>query len=365
MTIKKIAPLCIAFALGVVFPAAAAESASPIQNRSIGYVLTDEHWAIYQTPDGKAECPHGMNDGPREQYKVLFPDNGKKRTFVETAMARESDVWFPAASDPFPYYEAQGKTSYGLNLDGKVGAADFTGPDGEKGIDNNMYRAMGCIANYRGPDGTLYYFTNKYMQDFNYNRVVIEITGVDSLSNDDDVTVTTYRGLDRLLTDATGKDFLPRGTQRLDLRWGNEFVQHFHGKITNGVLLTDGADATLPASAAFEDLTVQVIRGLRFQLKLTADGAEGLMAGYIDVDAFYHQLNQSWSTHHQSYGQESAPSFYRAMQRLADGYPDPKTGKNTAISSALQVKFRQVFLKRPAQETAATDKSAKPAGARQ
>ena len=91
---------------------------------------------------------------------------------------------------------------------------------------------------------------------------------------------------------------------------------------------------------------------MRLKIKLTPDHAEGLMAGYTDIGTFSRQLNESWSTHHQSYGQESAPSLYRALRRLADGYPDPKTGENTAISSALQVKFSQVFIQHPDKEVA-------------
>jgi len=40
------------------------------------------------------------------------------------------------------------------------------------------------------------------------------------------------------------------------------------------------------------------------------------------------------------------------MRRLADGYPDPKTGTNTAISSAALVEFTQVFIRHPSQEPA-------------
>ena len=349
-TLSLIAALTVAAASTA---SAAGDSAPVLQDRSIAYVLTDWHWAIYQTPDGKTECPQGYNDGPREQFKALYPDDGTQRTYVDTAMARESDIWFPGTQkDDFPFHEAQGKIAYGLNLDGKIGPHDFTSPEGEPGIDNQLYRALGCIANYRGPDGTLYYFTNKYLEDHNYNRIVIVLSNVDSLVNDDDVSVTTYRGLDSLLTDAAGKDYLPRGTQRLDLRWGQQFIQHLHGHIKNGVLETDPADVTLPASAAFADLTVQVFRGFRLRLKLTSDDANGLMAGYADVAAVYRQLNESWSTHHQSYGQESATSLYRALHRLADGYPDASSGKNTAISSAMLVKFKQVFIKRPAGEGA-------------
>lgn len=105
---------------------------------------------------------------------------------------------------------------------------------------------------------------------------------------------------------------------------------------------------------------MQFIRDARFQLKITTDAGEGSIGGYTDVAAFYRQLNESWSTHHQSYGQESAPSLYRARHRLADGFPDAN-GKMTAISSALRVKFTRVFLQHPAREAAAADEAAKPA----
>lgn len=341
-------------------PAFAASEGVVIRNRTIGYALSDVHWAMYQTKDGKAECPNGFNDGPREQFKALFPDDGKKRTVVETQLARERAQWFPKLDDDgFKFKEGTGKLAYGLNLDGKIGPNDFTSPDGEKGIDNQMWRALGCIANYRGPEGTLYHFTNNYMLRHNYNRLLIELTDVDSLTDDPDVTVTTYRGLDSVLTDATGSTPLPGGSQRVDMRWGKQFIQRYKGKIENGVLATEGKDTYIPATAAFEDVTVQYIRDMRFKLKLNADFGDGFMAGYTDVAAFYRQLNESWSTHHQSYGQESAPSLYRALHKLADAYPDAN-GKMTAISSALQVKFVQVFLQHPARETAAADEAARP-----
>jgi hypothetical protein len=58
-------------------------------------------------------------------------------------------------------------------------------------------------------------------------------------------------------------------------------------------------------------------------------------------------LNENWSTHHQSYGQESSPSLYRALHRVADAYPDPATGANTAVSTSISVKFKQVFIVHP------------------
>jgi hypothetical protein len=325
--------------------AAAAEGESPIYNGSIAYVLTDRYWAVYESAGGKTECPQGFNDGPREQFKKLFPDDGTTRTVLETQLKREGGQWHPeTVKETFAFKEAQGTVSYGLNLDGKVDAQDFTSPEGEQGIDNQLYRVIGCIANYRTA-GTIYHFENEYLRRYNDNRLLIELTGVDDLRNDDSVIVTTYRGMQSMLTDASGSEILPGGTQRIDLRWGKQYVRTFKAKIVDGTLVTEAVDKVMiPWGVTFDTNGYHVFRGLRFKLKLTPERAEGLMAGYADVEAFTHHLNTSWSTHHQSYGQLSSPSEHNAMQRLADGYPDAQTGVNTAISSAVKVKFAQVYV---------------------
>jgi hypothetical protein len=332
--------------IGASFGAAAAsaDDASTLRNHTIGFVLTNKVIAIWQSPDGKVECPNGLNDGPREQFKRLYPENGTHYKFVETQLEREGQIWLPTTEpEPkLPFHEAQGTTGYGLNLDGKVGPSDFTSPDGEKGIDNQMYRVLGCTANYRGPDGSYRHFIEDYMQKFNYNRFLMELTKVDNLVNDDDVDVTIYRGKDPLLVDATGA-FTSGSTQRVDYRWGKQFIYKLHGRIKDGVLETDPADITFPESQA-RGVPYESVHAWRVKLKITPEGADGLMAGYMDIERYYNSLGQNWSTHHRSYGQESQPSEYRSMVRLADGYPDPKTGKNTAISTAWQIKFAQAFI---------------------
>src|SRR5882672_6891832 len=93
-------------------------AAQPSAPKRIGYVMTDEHWALYETPGAKQECPKGFNLGPREQFKMLFPDNGKKRSVVDTQLAREAEVWFPSTTkEPFEFLEAQGPIALGVNLD--------------------------------------------------------------------------------------------------------------------------------------------------------------------------------------------------------------------------------------------------------
>ena len=338
--------LVFAGLLGSALGVATAQAAdSPLRGHTIGFVLTAKNVAIWQSPDGKVECPDGINDGPREQFKTLYPaESGVHYKFLETQLEREGQIWNPT-TEPEPkllFKEAQGTTAIGLNLDGKIGPNDFTGPDGEQGIDNQMYRVLGCVGNYRGPDGSYRHFIQDYMRKFNYNRFLMELSNVDDLVNDDDVTVTLYRGKDPLMVDALG-EFASGSTQRIDFRWGKSFVYQLRGKIQDGVLTTEPADVTFPESQA-RGVPYLSVRAWRVKLKLMPESAAGLMAGYTDIERYYNSLGQNWSTHHRSYGAEPMTSEYRAMRKHADGYPDPQTGQNTAISMAWEVKFVQAFI---------------------
>lgn len=318
--------------------------ASAPKGGTIAYVLTDLHWAVYESADGKTECPVGFNEGNREHFKKLFPENGAARTLLETQLRREVDGWYPTtAAEQFEFHEAGGPTAYGLNLDDRIGPGDFTGPDGRRGIDNQLYRVLGCIRNYRPPEGAIQGFDNDEVTKDIYNRVIIELSGVESLVSSPDVQVMVYRGQDPILLDSTGKNAIPGGSQRIDTRWGTKFIQKLHGRITDGVLTTDPADLVYPW-AVFYIPTDEFMHAARFELKLSPTGAEGMIGGYTDIETWYSQMMRSYSTHHQSYGQSSAPSIYKALRRLADGYPDAQSGANTAISSALLAKFTQIVI---------------------
>jgi hypothetical protein len=330
----------------------AATDAKALKNRTIGYVLTDLMWANYETPGGKTECPQGLNTlGPREQFEILYPKN-KPRKLIDTELKFESGTWYPTTEpDQFPFHEAVGP-AYGLNLDGKVGPKDFTDPDGNPGIDNQLYRAIGCLVGFR-KDGLQYIFLKMAITKERYTRLMIELSDVDDLVNDPHVKVTIYRGIDRLLTDATGEKVVPGGSQRIDIRWGKEFMQQLDGEIVNGVLTTKPvAQMLIPWDSNTATPTEQLIHDMRLRLKISPTGAQGLIGGYADVETFYKANIRSDSTHHLSNGQVSAPSLYRVLRRLADAYPDPATGANTAISSALSAKFTQVYIEHPLGEEA-------------
>ena len=349
----------------IASPAMADDTAPP--GGTIGYVATSMYWAVHQSADGKAECPNGLNEGPREHFKALFPADGTKRPVADTQLRREADGYFPTLNEePFKFHLSQSKIAKGLNLDGKIDENDFLSADGEKGIDNQLFRVLGCVRGYRAPDGDAYFFDNNTLVNDRYNRWLFELSGVDSLVNDDDITVTTYRGLDTLLKKADGNGMLAGGSQVVDVKWGARYVATLKGKIKDGLLTTDPTDVVFPW-ATFGIPTDREMRDMRMQIKILPTGGTGLIAGYTVLENWYRQTLRSSSTHHQAYGDVSLPSVYRALRRAADGHPDPKTGENTTLSSALDVTLTQVHIIHPDRPIAQAEdsmKAAKAAGER-
>lgn len=355
------ATICAGGGPAFAAPAFAANE-SGISGRTIGYVLTTRTYGIYQAMDaaGKetnAECPKGLYDfGAREQFAAMYPQiEGKKYRLADTTIAREAEVWWPKdGPDKFPVQEIEGRISYGVDLDGKVKPGDFTSPDGKPGIDNQLYRAVGCIPSYRlGSSQVL--FETQYFESRTYNRTIIELTDVDSLENDDDVTITTYRGLDALVRDAKG-DFQVDTTQRIDTIYGRDFIHTFKGKIVAGVLTTTkSGDFVWPTQHQHEEAATELMHDTHFELKLSPEKIEGAIAGYIDIESHYRGVNRRFGSHQISYGKLDSRSFYKALRRLADAYPDPETGANTAISGTLMVTGVRARVVHPEKQVADTD----------
>ncbi len=367
-TARRMGSLALFISTLAATGAATAELPGPhLQDGRIGYVLTERHWAIYETED-RSECPQGMNSrGSRDLFAKEYSDLSEgELSVLETRLKVEGYQYHTNTAttdiyDSLPFYEAQGDVSHGLNLDGEVDAEDYTSPDGVEGVDNQLYRALGCIAGYR-KDGPYWFFENDFMINNGYNRWMIEISGVDDLVNDDEVTVTTYRGLDNLFTDATGEGFVAGGTQRVDARWGQSFIEQVQGKIVAGVLTTEPIkQAKLPWSQPGVSDGYHIFKDLQFQFQLSPKVAQGLMAGYVDVEQFNHRFRTNWAMHHQNYGQSSSASEYAALRRLADAYPDPQTGANTAISSAVEVTLTQVYILHP-EEQVSSSQATEPTG---
>src|SRR5579883_1916144 len=218
-----------------------------------GYVFTRFIFARPQT-DLAADCPHGLSmslrdafiaqrppeDRPRaEQIKGFgpvgsmmlatdHPENGLKLGEPMEALAHLSDVEREARikwrRDPnrhticnnpedykgvgFQTIEHSGNGS-GLDLDGTTdGAATattcahkkFIGLDGTAGVDNQFWRAVGCIAVYR-PSG-LDWDSSIRTGDW---AVLMEVSMPRGGGPDGDVDVNFYSSKDSVSLDASGK----------------------------------------------------------------------------------------------------------------------------------------------------------------
>lgn len=242
--------------------------------------------------------------------------------------------------DDFPqlaggHQDYLGKVGYGINLDGKVDKNDLTGVDGEPGVDNAWYQAVGCanIARSLGDP--------KVGDNVIVSRQVptlIEVTGIDDEQNDDDVTVNVYASARALDLDAVGKA----------LAWASftpipdpHYTATAKGRIVKGVLLTDSFDVNLRMHESIIDSS-RDLRGARIQATLKPDGSiEGGFYGYHTLASLEDAYAQA-----STIGSDmiSCPAEIKSLRAHADGYRDPRTRRNTAISVALRFKAAPAFV---------------------
>src|ERR1700679_2391237 len=110
----------------------------------------------------------------------------------------------PFATDDPGEPEVTSRIGDGFNLDGKVGPNDFVSPDGEKGIDNALYRAWGCDAPWRGNNNaTLDLRANDKMQEGLFT-MVIRVSGNKDPTNDNDAVLEIGYSPDHIVKDSRG-----------------------------------------------------------------------------------------------------------------------------------------------------------------
>jgi hypothetical protein len=251
----------------------------------------------------------------------------------------------PFATDDPGQPQVTGRIGDGFNLDGKIKPTDFVSPAGEKGIDNNLYRAWGCDAPWRGNgNATLDMRANDKMQDGLYT-MVIRVSGNQDPMNDSDATLEIGYSPDRIVKDARGGvsvDYSYRiltSTQYTKLK----------ARIKNGVVETEQAEHLhSPRIAWFYDQTgdANFTKG-KIRLTVAPDGrsATGLIGGYRNWRDLYAE-----NTFAQDGGQqgirehEDHVALYYALRRNADGMLNPKTGKYDGISTVYRIRLASAFV---------------------
>jgi hypothetical protein len=256
----------------------------------------------------------------------------------------------PWATDDPGQPEVTSRIGDGLNLDGKIKAGDFISSDGEKGIDNNLYRAWGCDAPWRGGgNATMDLRANDKMQEGLFTMVV-RVSGNGDPMNDSDAVVEIGFSPDNIVKDARGgiaTDYSYRILQSAQ-------YTRLKARIKNGIVETQQVEHLhTPRIAWFYDQTGDTnFSNGKIRLNMAHDGlsATGMIGGYRNWRDLYAE-----NTFAQDGGQqgtrehEDAVALYYALRRNADGMRNPATGRYDGISSAYRLKLSSAYVVDPDQ----------------
>ena len=340
-----------------------------------GFVVDNYEPAFYYGGRGGTEapgpdCPKGTV--PILDYKTVLKTSWRTQTEIDTltlpvsAGGEGEKVISPAMAhrgfrrdidsyvNPFTAPDAgmrqvTGKIAEGFDLDGNPDTGGFTGTDGARGVDNAFYRAWGCIMSFRGTPWHAYLSqrANDKMLDGLYT-MVIRLSGNADPMNDDNVTFEVAYSPDKVVKDPMGnvvKDVSFRIAK-------TEQYTKLKARIRNGVLETEQADIRLPEFSWGETRRGEALfRKGRMRLVVSRSGGlSGLVGGYRDWREVYGRDTfnvPSGGATRETYYHQNQISMYYALKRNADAYPDPKTGRNTAISSAYRFTARPAFVVDP------------------
>ncbi len=343
--------------------AADSAHAAPPQTNTLAFVVTDWNTAIYESRF-MDECPEGLNATNDEYWwrslskedRGRLTDNGMITQILRQAIANhrgpngEDICQQPQLVDDPPLKTAEGPVSYGLNLDGTEDGREtpqscahekFTGVDGARAVDNQLFRLLGCVYGWRS-SGLVEIAANDDRHSSGLGMILIEVRGVENPRHSDHVEVALYRSIDQFSFSAGGI-VLPFSTYRTDAFEGKErYGDVLEGKIVDGVLTTEPGDVALPfyGNYAFQAMH---LKGMRLRLNLSADGAtaDGLIGAYYGLDQLWEFIGElGW----QPTGAYNCASIFAAMSRLADGNRDPKTGKCASMSSAFRIRTVAAYI---------------------
>ena len=360
------AGLLVAGAVTSVFSAMASPAATAAKAASkrgpvgtLGFAIVSLKTAGLETPYLE-ECPGGVAIGNDEiWWKSLSPrdrdrltDGGEKEPSARRGVAtlrgpRGEDVcWNPTVVKDPPLRIVESARARGFNLDGAAtGEAtpkscrhrEFTGVEGTAGVDNQMWRLVGCIHGWRA-NGYIENTADTERRNSSQGVILLSVSGVQTLQDSPAVTVSFHRAADVMPKDSAG-NILPFASYRID---GNpRYGATAKGRIRRGVLTTEPVDVRLPYFGNRVE-TEFLIRGLRLELTLTETGARGLVGGYHDLENWWSYVRRMGYLVETA--QFSCPALYAAARELADGYPDPATGDCTALSVAYSVEAVRAFV---------------------
>jgi hypothetical protein len=277
--------------------------------------------------------------GGASEIDKLMVDRGRINGEPVNAVA------YPAAVVDPKLNALTGKYAYGFDLDGKGPDQPNAFEDPEthqKGVDDELYRTLGCISVFRGTlDSPATYWTYIWGQLRDSQPALLITLSGEDLDKDGDVTITFDRALEHLRSNVDGT---PRAdaTYRVDTDPRSHNV--FRGLRRKGVVTLIGP-YTGDFRVLLNPLLIPELRLKRVQMRFTftQDGSlRAMIGGYEPWADLY------WAFAAQGPGGENCvfgdiPGIYYLFKKHADGDPDPKTGQNVTISSTYYAEAVPVF----------------------
>ncbi|MFT5482818.1 MAG: hypothetical protein ACI9GW_001472 [Halieaceae bacterium] len=373
-------------ALGVISAAITASAQEGFtQDGRAGFVVSHIKYALAEDADKTGACPTGMTEGyasagevfvnapelaqlegEKEQdhvrriFRAAFSDTEIKNLCQNPEMGKPNPSFKTVTG---PNVIVSGIDLDGVNSDGgdKPGRGsckheDFAGMNGETGIDNQMYRVVGCSKSYQSTGQSNTWDIVMYTGAWG---ILITLDGLDDIRNDDSVEVGFYANSDPMQLSPT-REALPYSTYAIEQ--DPRYRATAKGRIVDGVLTTD------PVDMRFHWIVNSIrldrpLEDARVRLTLSEDGKlEGYLGGYTNVEDLYNfkygfrngtdgtgQLAPIRLRAGSSIGQarvlgHTCEGAYYALYEHADANPDPDTGRCTAISIQYKIEAIPAFV---------------------
>ena len=332
-----------------------------------GFVFTQ--WAYEIPQDNPGECPDGLNVTEEqylsEEYAAVAPE--VKRLYEAGDGQGALNLLPPdACQDPLirpdpGHITLDGPaTVAGIDLDGEHSTLtaggqcahdDFIGPNGERGIDNQHWRLMGCVSGYR-PNGLFdrLFATNSSILENGY-ATLLELRLVEGTPAAGRVEARLFTSAGPVSRDANGE--VVRDMSQLVHEDPMYHSAVFEGAISDGVFTAGPVDAKLRFKVQAID-NHYWFRDLRIRAEMLEDGSmRGVLAGYWDTENLFDFLTEVYigPLH---FGRIAANNIgymcagvYNALPNVADGHPDPESGKCTSVSTVIKFEAVPAFVIQP------------------
>lgn len=365
-------------------PTAPSAAHEAFRNGEAAFVVTEFAYALGPDAKGSGACPAGMTAGVRGLVEALAgTPAGKRRDgeseqaysrrlalAVNTAPDGKNLCMSPQSGSRDPDWRMVSGRNLrvdGIDLDGansakgrSVGATcaheEFQGLNGERGVDNQFYRVVGCTTGFQSTGQANGFQVEMLTGSWG---ILMTLKGVEDLRNDPEVEVGLFANADPIQLTAARAP-LPYATYAAEQ--DPRYRAKTHGRIVDGILTIDPVDVRFRnvVNSMIDD---RELRDARIRFRFTSDGGlEGILAGYAPVESMYDL--QYGARHSRTAKGDLAPErmrlqtsmgragalghschgAYHALYQAADGHPDPVTGRCTSISTQYRVRMVPAFV---------------------